>query len=150
MTKALPRLLERIVDRSLADDALSPVERAAREWRQEVLADLGGPEAVSATKRALVDAVTSTKILLDSLDRYVFELAAQDGLVSRRDRRAFAVVADRMRTADSLARQLAALGLDRAERPPQDLASYLAQRAAAVPDPPERGPEPDGDHDEGR
>jgi len=71
--------------------------------------------------------------VLDSLDRYLFELAAQGGLVNRRNRRAFAIVADRMRVADSLTRQLATLGLDRQERPPQDLASYLAQRHAGTP-----------------
>src|SRR5262249_6927459 len=47
----------------------TPVERAARDWRQEVVADLGGLTAAPAPKLALVDAVVSTKIVLDSLDR---------------------------------------------------------------------------------
>ncbi len=155
VTRALPHLLERIVDRSLPDAALSPIERAAREWRQEVIADLGGPEAVPATKWALVNAVTGTKILLDSIDRYVFELAAQDGLVSRRNRRAFAIVADRMRVADSLARQLAALGMERHAPPVPSLTEYLAQRkgdrdgsAADTTLPTNQTPAPGGDDED--
>ena len=132
VTKAIPYLVERVKDPALRDDALTPVERAARAWRTEVVQDLGGPEAIPAARTALVDAALGTKIVLDSLDRYLFELAAQGGLVNRRNRRAFAIVADRMRVADSLTRQLATLGLDRQERPPQDLASYLAQRHAGT------------------
>ena len=33
----------------VADDALTPVERAARDWRRQVLDDLGGLDTVSAT-----------------------------------------------------------------------------------------------------
>jgi hypothetical protein len=128
VTKALPYLIERVKDPAIGDDALSPVERAARDWRQEVVADLGGPSAVPAAKLALVDAVVGTKILLDSIDRYVFELAAQDGLVSRRTRSAFRVVADRMRVADSLARQLAALGMERHTPAVPSLTDYLASK----------------------
>jgi hypothetical protein len=126
--KALPYLLARVANPTIPEDALSPVELAARAWRQEVIEDLGGAAAVPATKAALLDAVTGTKVILDSLDRYVFELATEDGLVSRKYRRAFAVVLDRMRVADGLARQLQALGLERAAPSVPDLATYLAQR----------------------
>jgi hypothetical protein len=118
-----------VADPSLPDEQLSPVERAARAWRCEVLQDLG--PAVSATRAALLDAAVGSKIILDSLDRYIFELAATDGLVSRRYRTAFQVVADRMRVADGLARQLQALGLDGSAPPPLDLATYLARRPRA-------------------
>jgi hypothetical protein len=82
-----------------------------------------------------VEAALGTKIVLDSLDRYLFELAGLGGLVNRRNRRAYSIVADRMRVADSLTRQLQALGLDRVERPPVDLTAYLASRPSA-PAPP--------------
>jgi hypothetical protein len=127
--RALPELLTRVADPSLPEDQLSPVERAARAWRLEVLQDLG--PAVTATKAALLDAAVGSKIILDSLDRYVFELATEDGLVSRKYRRAFSVVLDRMRVADGLARQLQTLGLDRAVPPAPDLAAYLARRPRA-------------------
>jgi hypothetical protein len=56
VSRALPFLVERVKDPSVADDALTPLERGARAWRGEVLHDLGGPEAVSAAKLALVEA----------------------------------------------------------------------------------------------
>ncbi len=128
--KALPYLMERVTDLAIPDETLSPVELAARAWRQEVIADLGGLESVPAARRALLDAATGTKIILDSIDRYLFELAESGGLVNRRNRKAFAVVQDRMRVADGLARQLQALGMDRQVKT-LDLAQALRQ-------PPER------------
>ncbi len=155
VTKALPYLIERVKDPAIADDALSPVERAARDWRQEVVADLGGLTAVAAAKLALLDAAVGTKIVLDSLDRYLFALATMDGLVNRRNRRAFAIVADRMRVADSLARQLAALGMERHAPLVPSLTEYLAQKtggrdgsAADAALPKNQVPSPGGgDHD---
>jgi hypothetical protein len=128
LRRALPELLARVRDPDLADAELSPIERAARAWRHDVVADLGGAAAMPATKAALLDAIVGTKILLDSIDRYVIELAAQDGLVSRRYRSAFRIVSDRMRVADGLAKQLQALGLAAAAPAPPDLAVYLARR----------------------
>jgi hypothetical protein len=95
----VPFLVERVKDPHVADDALTPVERGARAWRAEVLLDLGSPEVVPAAKLALVEAALGTKIVLDSLDRYLFELAGTGGLVNRRNRRAYSIVTDRMRVA---------------------------------------------------
>jgi hypothetical protein len=149
VAKAVPFLVERVKDPRVADDALTPVERGARAWRGEVLHDLGGPEAVPAAKLALVEAALGTKIVLDSLDRYLFELAGIGGLVNRRNRRAYSIIADRMRVADSLTRQLAAVGLTREERPPIDLTQYLTQRrssgSAPHADPTEGAPHVDDD-----
>jgi hypothetical protein len=127
--KALPYLRERVADPSIPDDALSPVEREARRWRLAVLQDLGGEAALAATKLALLEIVTGSLVLLASVDKYIFELAATDELVSRKHRRVFAVVTDRMTMADRLTRQLQALGLERAARPPVDLKTYLALTA---------------------
>lgn len=124
---AVPELLARIADVGVSAAELTPVELAAREWRNEVLEDLGGPGAVSAARRALVGAAVGSKILLDSIDRYLFELAAADRLVNRRSRRVFAIVADRMRVADSLARQLQTLGLERRAKKALDLDAYVAR-----------------------
>jgi hypothetical protein len=99
-----------------------------------------------------------SKVILDSLDRYVFELAAQSGLANRRSRRVFAVVTDRMRVADSLARQLQALGLERRDPAPLDLGRYLAGRYGVggspgaqegeSPSPPSSPSSPDRDPDQ--
>jgi hypothetical protein len=91
VAKAAPYLVERVKDPSVPDDVLTPVERAAPDWRRQVLDDLGGLDAVSATKRALLDAATGSMILLASLDAYVFELAGQGGLANRKHRRVFPV-----------------------------------------------------------
>jgi hypothetical protein len=53
-----------------------------------VIEDLGGTAAGLATKEALLDAATGTTMTLNSLDRYVFELATAGGRGSRKYRRA--------------------------------------------------------------
>ncbi len=132
VAKALPLLVERVTDPGVPDERLSPLERAVRGWRDEILMDLGGPETVSAAKRAVLDAAVGSKIILSSLDGFLFELASSGrGMVNRRGRYAYRIVNDRMRVADSLVKQLAALGLDRQERQPLDLGQYLRSRASA-------------------
>lgn len=130
VSRTLPKLLEQVTDPALVDDALSPVERAARARRRDVLGDLGGADQVAAARVALLDAAVGSKIILDSIDRYLFGLAARDGLVNRRDRRAFGIVADRMRIADSLARQLQALGLERRRQDVPDLTTIWQSATA--------------------
>jgi hypothetical protein len=131
--KALPELLERVADPHLPPAELSPLELAAREWRQEVLADLGGPEQVAATRMALLNAAVGTWIVLASLDRYLFELAAKDGLVNRRSRHAFAIVQDRMRVADSLTKQLQTVGLERVPAKVPTLGAYVQEKYGTPP-----------------
>ncbi len=48
--------------------------RALREWRQNLLADLGGADAVSTQQIALVDLAVRTKLLADSVDAYVLAM----------------------------------------------------------------------------
>ena len=132
VSRALPHLTERVADTSIPDAALSPVERAARAWRRDVLADLGGPQQVSAARLALLDAAVGSVIILHSLDAFLFGMATEQGLASRKYRRAFPIVADRMRVADSLARQLQALGLERVPQPVTSL-DAIRQRYEASP-----------------
>src|SRR5437763_585260 len=44
--------------------------RALHEWRQALLADLGGVDTVSTQQLALVDLAVRTKLLVDSVDSY--------------------------------------------------------------------------------
>ena len=141
VAKAMPFLVERVTDPAVPETALSPLERTVRGWRDEILEDLGG-DTVSAAKRAILDAAVGSKIILFSLDAFLFTLASSGrGMVNRRARHAFRIVHERMRVADSLPKQLATLGLDRVERPPVDLTAYLAQRQAGPGPPPEAAPE---------
>jgi hypothetical protein len=128
VSRALPGVMERVTDADLPADELTSVERAARAWRDSVLADLGGADQIPAARRAIVDAATGTLVLLHSVDRYLFQLAARDGLVNRRSRRAFQILSDRQRLADGLTKQCQAIGLDRVKRPPLDLSTYIEQR----------------------
>jgi alkanesulfonate monooxygenase SsuD/methylene tetrahydromethanopterin reductase-like flavin-dependent oxidoreductase (luciferase family) len=111
--RAVPHLIERVADPALPADALTPVERAARELRADVIRDHGGIEACTAGWLAALDAMIGTKIMLDTIDRAIFTLAAKGGLVNKRDRRVFAIVGDRQRIADALTRQVQALGMER-------------------------------------
>jgi hypothetical protein len=136
VAKALPFLVERVTDPAVPETALSPLERTVRGWR------------VSAARRAILDVAVGSKIILSSLDSFLFQLASSGrGMVNRRARYAFRIVNDRMRVADSLVKQLATLGLDRVERPPLDLAAYLTQRQPAASTTPPTPPKGDDPHD---
>jgi hypothetical protein len=110
-----------------AIDKRTAAGRALVEWRRELIADLGGEAAVSAQQRAIADLVVRTKLYVDSLDAW---LMAQPSLVLARKRAVLPVLVERQRLADSLARMLAQLGLERRMKPAPTRAEYLAARAA--------------------
>jgi hypothetical protein len=128
LKKQLPHVLARISDDTVSSDSLSPLEVAGREWRQAVISDHGGSQALTTTKLALVNATLGSWLLLSTIDSYLFELAGTTGVVNRRARAVFAVVEQRARLADSFVRQLQALGLDRVSAPPMDLTTYIQEK----------------------
>jgi hypothetical protein len=128
LKRQLPHVLDRIRDDTVPADALSPLEVAARDWRAGVLIDLGGRDALTTSKLALINAALGSWLLLSSVDAYLFELAGTSGVVNRRTRSAFAIVEQRARLADSFVRQLQALGLEKRSTPPMDLSTYIAQK----------------------
>ena len=67
--------------------------------------------------------------MLDSIDAW---LLAQPSLVNKRKRALLPVVRERTQLADSLARHLSALGLERRGKPTQSLREYLVKRRAPV------------------
>jgi hypothetical protein len=110
--KALPYLQDRVCDPDIPEETLSPIEQAARKWRLVVLRERGGSDKVAETLRTLVNTTLGTKIIMDSMDRYIMELAQDGGLVNRRSRRAFQIVADRNRVAETLTKQLSVIGFE--------------------------------------
>lgn len=153
-----------VVTKALVDDpaipssALSPVEQAAREWRMDLLEDLGGEAAVSAAQFALIEITTKTMVYIHRIDAWIAEHGA---LVNAKRRSVLPVVRERQQLVDSLARILGQLGLERRAKKIPDLASYLASRqvelagdgaphptsAPAQPDatrPPDPGPGAEG------
>lgn len=111
-----------------AIDRRTAAARALLAWRAELIADLGGEDAISTQQRTVVELAATTKLYVDSLDAWIMERGI---LVNARKRAALPVVKDRMQLADALVRYLTALGLQRRTKQVPDLGSYLARRQGA-------------------
>src|SRR5947208_12225137 len=115
---------------TLGSRALPPkstaLGRALHEWREALLADLGGADAVSTQQLALVDLAVRTKLLADSVDAYVLAMPSP---VNRQRRCLHPVVRERQALVGQLQSILRDLGLERRQRPAMDLADYLAAKA---------------------
>jgi hypothetical protein len=98
-------------------------------WKDELLDALGGDEAVSPQQRALVDLAVRTKLYVDSIDAWLME---QPSLVLTRKRSVLPVLRERQTLADSLARFLVQLGLERRAKDLPTLKTYLASRQKPV------------------
>ena len=93
-------------------------------WRGQLIADLGGQEALTAAQGALVDAATRTWLYVSSVDAWILE---QRSLVNARRRVLLPVVRERQQLVDSLARILTTLGLERRAQKVPALAEYLRE-----------------------
>jgi hypothetical protein len=119
-------LMAKVSTRGLtALDQRSAGARALLEWRRELENDLGGPDALSAQQRTIVELACRVRLYLDSVDGYLMTLPA---LVNKRKRTAFPILLQRMQLSDQLARLLAQLGLQRLQRPTKSLAQYIQDR----------------------
>jgi hypothetical protein len=47
------------------------------EWRDALVSDLGGVDAISTRQMALVDLAVRTKLLVDSVDAYVLAMPSR-------------------------------------------------------------------------
>jgi hypothetical protein len=104
--------------------------RALAEWRSRLEADLGGATNLSAQKAALLESVCRTRLFLDHIDAW---LMSQESLVNKKRRSLYPVVLQRQLLADSLTRNLLALGLERKEKSVPSLQDYLRQKASQQP-----------------
>jgi hypothetical protein len=102
--------------------ALGETGQALRDWRDGIISDLGGPDAVSAQERAIVELATKTYLMVESIDRFLLE---QPSLVNKSRRQLFPVVLQRQQLADSLARYMTMLGLKRRAKKVPKLSEYL-------------------------
>ena len=93
-----------------AIDRRTSLGRHLAAWRTDLIADLGGVGTLSTQQRALVDVIVRQKLLLESVDAW---LLTQPSLVNGQKRALLPVVRERQGLADSLARYLAQLGLER-------------------------------------
>ena len=94
-------------------DGRSQASVAIRKWRAELIADLGGADAVSTQQLAIIDLAGKQKLLLDSIDTWLF---SQPSLINARKRSVIPVVLQRQQLADGLSKYLAQLGLERRHR----------------------------------
>jgi len=111
----------RVIDRRTA------LGKQLAAWKAALIRDLGGD--VITQQAAVIELAVRTKLLLDSIDAWLF---VQGSLVNARKRALIPVVRERQALADALARYMTALGLDRKAREVPDLHTYLVQRAAAT------------------
>src|SRR5262249_36922437 len=65
LTSTVKALGGRVIDRRTA------LGKSLARWRDDLLVDLGGPDAVSVQERAIVDLAVRTKLLLDSIDAWL-------------------------------------------------------------------------------
>jgi hypothetical protein len=94
-------------------DRRTAAARSLLQWRSQLAADLGGLEGLSAQRLALIDLACRTKALVDHADAYLLSLGS---VVNKRRRALFPIVMQRQTLAESLARMLNQLGLDRVEK----------------------------------
>ncbi len=121
----LNALMARVKVRGLAAiDGRTVAARALLDWRTDLVADLGGEAAISAQQRALVEVATRSKLYIDHLDAFLME---QQSLVNARRKAVLPVLRERQTLADSLARILAQLGLERRHAPAKSLQDVIAE-----------------------
>jgi len=104
LKRAVNGLGNRVIDKRTATG------KALAKWRSDLIADLGGEDAISTQRVALIDLAVKSKLLLDSIDTW---LLTQPTLVNVRKRSLLPVVLQRQTLADGLARYLTQLGLER-------------------------------------
>jgi hypothetical protein len=95
-----------------AIDGRSALGRALREFRADLVRDLGGEANLSAAELHLVDLAVRDRLFLDSLDAAL----AERPLVNRKRGTVAPALEARFRLADSATRRLIALGLRRRMR----------------------------------
>ena len=106
-------------------DQRTTVAKAVAQWRVELLQDLGGPGAVSKQQEVIIDLAVKTHLLLQSIDNWLLQ---QKSLINSRKKSVLPVVRERQQLADSLARYMTILGLERKAKPVPALSEYLTKK----------------------
>jgi hypothetical protein len=109
-------------------DQRTVAARSLLDWRKNLLDDLGGETAVSAQQMALVETAVRTRLYVDHVDAWIME---RGSLINAKRRAIYPIIRERQQLVDSLARLLSALGLERRQKPPIDLSTYLSQRQSS-------------------
>lgn len=110
---------------------LGEVGLVVREWKEALIADLGGEESVTTQQRVIVEMAARSWVLLESIDLRLLEMAAEGRLMSKGGK-LIGAVAGRQKIANGLANYMVRLGLERKARPAVSLAAYLSQKATTA------------------
>jgi hypothetical protein len=126
MKHGLNGLMSRIKTEGMqAIDQRSAGARALQQWKAELVADLGGEEAISAQEMTILELAVRTKLFIDHIDLFLME---QQSLVNKKRRSLYPVVQQRNSLVNTLANLLSQLGLKRREKPEKSLAEYLEEK----------------------
>ena len=90
------------LERAFAGDR--ELANALRARRQAMVDELGGIERANASALALIDVITRSQLMVDTLDVVLLELGSK--VVNKRLRMVYPLVEQRQKLADSLAQQL--------------------------------------------
>jgi hypothetical protein len=104
----------------------SALGRAMADARADLCRDLGGVDQLSTQQMHIVDLAVRTKVLVDSVDLW---LLTRPSIVSGRKPSLLPVVTQRVALADSLARYLSMLGLERRTRQLPTIGEYLEKKS---------------------
>lgn len=106
---AVTRLVKRLgPDRAL--DRRTAIGKALALWRDELIESLGGNETVTPQQLIVIDQCIRTRLILNSIDRWIFQ---QPSLIDKRKRALLPAVKERQSLANALVEYLAQLGLER-------------------------------------
>jgi hypothetical protein len=94
------------------------VRKVWRKWREDLINDLGGKDAISTQQETLIEMAARSKIILDSIDNWIL---GQPTLINSRKKTVLFVVQQRQTIADGLLRLLDKLGIQRVAPPPKPL-----------------------------
>jgi len=84
------------------------LQKVMQPWRKDLIRDLGGD--VSTKQDAIISLAIKTKVLLDTVDAWLFQ---QESLINKRKKSLIPAAKDRQIFADALARYISMLGLQR-------------------------------------
>lgn len=103
-------------------DGRTRIAREVAEWRDALVADLGGEQAVSTQQLGVVEQACRIRVIIDVMDSWLF---GGDGRILNEKGRPHDLLATRRRYASVLLDILRALGLERRRPLPEDLTAYV-------------------------
>ena len=106
---------------------LGETGEALQAWQTAIIHDLGGEDQVSAMQMSILEIATKTHLMVFSIDQWILK---QPSLINRSKRQLFPIVQQRQSLADSLARLMGQLGLEKRSKTVADLEEYLETKAS--------------------